>query len=173
MAIARRCSRRCQSKSGPLDVLIRATRSDVAFDRRDAQAALWYRYPRDPVQGLDGGPCGGDGRPDRLYVHAGGKCHGSGEGGKAAPARNRDRRAPAGLPRRTDDGGARAPGLRRARLARDRGARATADPAVMEKLAAVSMDAAVDPGAEQFGALIRAELERWAKFARESGIRAD
>jgi tripartite-type tricarboxylate transporter receptor subunit TctC len=50
---------------------------------------------------------------------------------------------------------------------------ATADPAVMEKLAAVSMDAAVDPGPEQFGALIRAELERWAKFARESGIRAD
>ena len=50
---------------------------------------------------------------------------------------------------------------------------ATADPAVKERLAAMSMDAAVDSNPEQFGALIRAELERWAKFVRESGIRAD
>lgn len=50
---------------------------------------------------------------------------------------------------------------------------ATADPAVRERLAAMSMDAAVDSSPEQFGALIRAELERWAKFVRESGIRAD
>jgi tripartite-type tricarboxylate transporter receptor subunit TctC len=50
---------------------------------------------------------------------------------------------------------------------------ATADPAVRERLAAMSMDAAPDSSPEQFGALIRAELERWAKFVRESGIRAD
>src|SRR5512138_3392510 len=48
---------------------------------------------------------------------------------------------------------------------------ATADPAVRERLAAISMDPALDSGPEQFGALIRAELERWAKFVRESGIR--
>ena len=50
---------------------------------------------------------------------------------------------------------------------------ATADPAVRERLAAISMEAASDSTPEQFGALIRAELERWAKFVRESGIRAD
>jgi tripartite-type tricarboxylate transporter receptor subunit TctC len=50
---------------------------------------------------------------------------------------------------------------------------ATADPAVKERLTAISMEPAVDSSPEQFGTLIRAELERWAKFVRESGIRAD
>jgi tripartite-type tricarboxylate transporter receptor subunit TctC len=50
---------------------------------------------------------------------------------------------------------------------------ATADPAVKERLAAISMEPALDSSPEQFGRLIRAELERWAQFVRESGIRAD
>jgi tripartite-type tricarboxylate transporter receptor subunit TctC len=50
---------------------------------------------------------------------------------------------------------------------------ATADPLVKERLAAISMEPALDSGPEQFGALIRAELERWAKFVRDTGIRAD
>jgi tripartite-type tricarboxylate transporter receptor subunit TctC len=50
---------------------------------------------------------------------------------------------------------------------------ATADPVVKEKLAAISMDPALGSSPEQFGALIRAELKRWAKFVRETGIRAD
>jgi len=50
---------------------------------------------------------------------------------------------------------------------------AAADPAVRKRLAAISMEAASDSSPEQFGALIRSELERWAKFVRESGIRAD
>jgi tripartite-type tricarboxylate transporter receptor subunit TctC len=50
---------------------------------------------------------------------------------------------------------------------------ATADPLVKERLAAISMDPALDSSPEQFGALIRAELERWAKFVRDTGIRAD
>jgi len=50
---------------------------------------------------------------------------------------------------------------------------ATADPVVRERLAAISMDPAFDSNPEQFGSLIRAELERWAKFVRDTGIRAD
>jgi tripartite-type tricarboxylate transporter receptor subunit TctC len=50
---------------------------------------------------------------------------------------------------------------------------AIADPVVKERLAAISMEPARDSSPEQFGALIRAELERWAKFVRETGIRAD
>jgi tripartite-type tricarboxylate transporter receptor subunit TctC len=59
-----------------------------------------------------------------------------------------------------------------ARLATEVG-RATADPVVRERLAAISMDPALDSNPEQFGSLIRAELERWAKFVRDAGIRAD
>ena len=51
--------------------------------------------------------------------------------------------------------------------------RATADASVRERLAAISMDPALDSNPEQFGSLIRAELERWAKFVRNTGIRAD
>jgi tripartite-type tricarboxylate transporter receptor subunit TctC len=51
--------------------------------------------------------------------------------------------------------------------------RATADASVRERLAAISMDPALDSNPEQFGALIRAELNRWAKFVRETGIRSD
>lgn len=50
---------------------------------------------------------------------------------------------------------------------------AVSDPVVRERLAALSMEPALDSGPEQFGALIRAELERWARFVRETGIRAD
>ena len=50
---------------------------------------------------------------------------------------------------------------------------ATADPIVKERLAAISMEPVHDSSPEQFGALIRAELERWAKFVRDTGIRAD
>jgi tripartite-type tricarboxylate transporter receptor subunit TctC len=47
------------------------------------------------------------------------------------------------------------------------------DPAVRARFVAISMDPALDSGPEQFGALIRAELARWATFVRESGIRAN
>lgn len=50
---------------------------------------------------------------------------------------------------------------------------ATADPAVRGRLAAISMEPALDSSPEQFGALIRSELERWAKFVRDTGVRAD
>jgi tripartite-type tricarboxylate transporter receptor subunit TctC len=50
---------------------------------------------------------------------------------------------------------------------------AIADPLVKERLAAISMEPTLDSSPEQFGSLIRAELERWAKFVRETGIRAD
>ena len=50
---------------------------------------------------------------------------------------------------------------------------AISDPVVRERLAALSMEPALDSGPEQFGALIRAELQRWARFVRETGIRAD
>jgi tripartite-type tricarboxylate transporter receptor subunit TctC len=50
---------------------------------------------------------------------------------------------------------------------------AIADPLVKERLAAISMEPVLDSSPEQFGSLIRAELERWAKFVRDSGIRAD
>jgi tripartite-type tricarboxylate transporter receptor subunit TctC len=50
---------------------------------------------------------------------------------------------------------------------------AVVDPAVRERLAAMSMEPALDSTPEQFGSLIRAELERWSKFVREAGIRAD
>lgn len=69
--------------------------------------------------------------------------------------------APAGTPREII-----------ARLASEvRGA--TADPLVKERLAAISMEPALDSSPEQFGALIRAELERWAKFVRDTGMRID
>jgi tripartite-type tricarboxylate transporter receptor subunit TctC len=47
------------------------------------------------------------------------------------------------------------------------------NPAVRQKFAAVSMDPALDSSPQQFGALIRQELARWAQFVHESGIRAD
>jgi tripartite-type tricarboxylate transporter receptor subunit TctC len=47
------------------------------------------------------------------------------------------------------------------------------DPAVRGRFAAISMDPAFDSGPEEFGALIRAELARWATFVRQSGIRAN
>jgi len=50
---------------------------------------------------------------------------------------------------------------------------ATVDPAVRDRLAAVMLDPALDSNPEQFGSLIRTELERWAKFVRDTGIRAD
>jgi tripartite-type tricarboxylate transporter receptor subunit TctC len=50
---------------------------------------------------------------------------------------------------------------------------AIADPLVKERLAAISMEPTLDSSPEQFGSLIRAELERWAKFVRDTGIRAD
>lgn len=50
---------------------------------------------------------------------------------------------------------------------------AIADPLVKERLAAISMEPALESNPEQFGALIRAELARWAKFVRDTGIRAD
>ena len=50
---------------------------------------------------------------------------------------------------------------------------AVADPVVRERLAAISMEPALDSSPEQFSSLIRAELERWAKFVRDAGIRAD
>ena len=50
---------------------------------------------------------------------------------------------------------------------------ALGDPLVRERLAAISMEPALDSSPEQFGSLIRAELERWAKFVRDTGIRAD
>jgi len=50
---------------------------------------------------------------------------------------------------------------------------ATADPAVRERFAAISMEPALDSNPEEFGALVRAELERWAKFVRDTGIRAN
>lgn len=50
---------------------------------------------------------------------------------------------------------------------------AVTDPGIRNRFAAISMDPAVESSPEEFGALIRAELARWAKFVRESGIRAD
>jgi tripartite-type tricarboxylate transporter receptor subunit TctC len=50
---------------------------------------------------------------------------------------------------------------------------ALGDPLVRERLAAISMEPALDSSPEQFSSLIRAELERWAKFVRDAGIRAD
>jgi tripartite-type tricarboxylate transporter receptor subunit TctC len=50
---------------------------------------------------------------------------------------------------------------------------AVAAPVVRERLAAISMEPALDSSPEQFGALIRAELARWAKFVRDTGLRAD
>jgi hypothetical protein len=35
------------------------------------------------------------------------------------------------------------------------------------------MDPALDSNPQHFGSLIRAELERWAKFVRDTGIRVD
>jgi tripartite-type tricarboxylate transporter receptor subunit TctC len=50
---------------------------------------------------------------------------------------------------------------------------ATADPAVQQRLAAISMEPALGSSPEQFGSLVRAELKRWAQFVRDTGLRAD
>jgi tripartite-type tricarboxylate transporter receptor subunit TctC len=52
-------------------------------------------------------------------------------------------------------------------------AKIAALPLTRERLAAVGMDPVGQSGPDAFGALIRAELARWSKVARESGMRAD
>lgn len=46
-------------------------------------------------------------------------------------------------------------------------------PETRERLASIGMEPVSDSGPEAFGALIQAELARWAKVVREAGIRAD
>ena len=52
-------------------------------------------------------------------------------------------------------------------------ARITASPAIKERLAVLGMDPAGQGGTDAFGTLIRSELARWSKVAREADIRAD
>jgi tripartite-type tricarboxylate transporter receptor subunit TctC len=47
------------------------------------------------------------------------------------------------------------------------------DSGVQERLAAIGVETVTDSGSDAFGALIQAELVRWAKVMREAGIRAD
>jgi len=44
---------------------------------------------------------------------------------------------------------------------------------VRERLAGIGIESVTDSGPEAFGALIRAELTRWATVVREAGIRVD
>jgi tripartite-type tricarboxylate transporter receptor subunit TctC len=46
-------------------------------------------------------------------------------------------------------------------------------PEVKERFTSVGMDAVEHGGPDDFGALIRSELDRWKKVVRESGIHAD
>jgi tripartite-type tricarboxylate transporter receptor subunit TctC len=46
-------------------------------------------------------------------------------------------------------------------------------PEIKQRFASVGMEGADKLGPEDFGALIRSELPRWAKVVREAGIRAD
>lgn len=48
-----------------------------------------------------------------------------------------------------------------------------ASPDIKERVATLGMAAAAEGGSEAFGTLIRSELARWSKVAREAGIRAD
>lgn len=47
------------------------------------------------------------------------------------------------------------------------------DPEVRERFTAIGVETVTDSGSDAFGALIHAELARWAKFMREAGFRAD
>lgn len=48
-----------------------------------------------------------------------------------------------------------------------------AEPEVIERLARIGLDPVADSDSAAFGALIRSELDRWAKVVREAGIRVD
>jgi tripartite-type tricarboxylate transporter receptor subunit TctC len=48
-----------------------------------------------------------------------------------------------------------------------------AEPEAVGRLARVGMDPVADSDPAAFGALIRSELERWAKVVRETGMRVD
>jgi tripartite-type tricarboxylate transporter receptor subunit TctC len=48
-----------------------------------------------------------------------------------------------------------------------------ADPRVSERMVAVLFEPAYDSSPEQFGLLIRSELEKWGKVVREAGLRAE
>ncbi|MGH9576486.1 MAG: tripartite tricarboxylate transporter substrate-binding protein, partial [Terriglobales bacterium] len=52
-------------------------------------------------------------------------------------------------------------------------AKVLAQPEVVERLAGIGVEPVADSDPALFGALIRTELERWAKVVREAGIRAD
>lgn len=55
----------------------------------------------------------------------------------------------------------------------DEVAKITALPDIRERLAALGMEPAGQGGPEAFGTLIRSEVARWTKVAREAGLRAD
>jgi tripartite-type tricarboxylate transporter receptor subunit TctC len=46
-------------------------------------------------------------------------------------------------------------------------------PEANQRLVAAVLDPTPDSTPEQFGALIRSELDRWAKVVKQAGIRAD
>ncbi len=50
---------------------------------------------------------------------------------------------------------------------------AISDPQVSKRIVAVMFEPAYDSGPEQFGMLIRSELEKWSKVVREAGLRVD
>lgn len=50
---------------------------------------------------------------------------------------------------------------------------AISEPQVSERIIAAMFEPAYDSGPEQFGMLIRSELEKWSKVVREAGLRAD
>lgn len=52
-------------------------------------------------------------------------------------------------------------------------AKVLARPEVVERLAGIGVESVADSDPALFGALIRTELDRWAKVVREAGIRAD
>ena len=52
-------------------------------------------------------------------------------------------------------------------------AKLTASQAIKERLAVLGMEPAEQGGSDAFGTLIRSELARWSKVAREAGIRAE
>jgi tripartite-type tricarboxylate transporter receptor subunit TctC len=52
-------------------------------------------------------------------------------------------------------------------------AKVLAEPEVVERLARVGLDPVADSDPAAFGALIRSELDRWAKVVREAGVRVD
>jgi tripartite-type tricarboxylate transporter receptor subunit TctC len=55
----------------------------------------------------------------------------------------------------------------------DEVAKVTASPEIRQRLAAIGMDPAGQSGPDAFGALLRSELVRWSKVAREAGMKAD